>query len=110
MKPRSSTGTFASSSGRNWPFRKTMCASLLEPQPQCIPRTSDQARLADGLEGDERMLAVRLAVERHAQRADALALRERRHQRLLRDELGLELVGLALRHGDQEITLDAGFD
>ena len=54
-----------------------MRSPLLEPEPQCIPGPAEESRGRHRLQRDERILADRLAVERHAQRADALALRER---------------------------------
>src|SRR3954465_1771040 len=87
MKPRSRTETFASSMARNFPFRKTMQTSAaredrsLHPEPQCIPGAAEDARLGHRLEGEQRVLAQRLSVERHAQRADALPLRDGRDQR-----------------------------
>src|SRR5258708_22780232 len=94
MKPRSRTETFASSTGRNFPFRKTIKTSL-EPEPQCIPGAAPDARLGDRIESDQRVLAKRLAVERYPQRGDALPLSDRRDQRLLGSQLRLEFVGLA---------------
>src|SRR5262245_29128982 len=81
-------------SGKRW---------LLDPQPECIPGAADEARRADRLERDERKLGERLAFERDAQRPDALVLRYRRDQRLLRHGVGLELAGLACGHRDVHI-------
>src|SRR3970282_2418331 len=67
MKPRSSTGTVACSSGRNLPFRKTMLGPLLEPEPQCIPGTAEDSRLGDAFQRHHRIFAERAAAERHAQ-------------------------------------------
>src|SRR5204863_9581552 len=99
MNPRSSTETFASSIGRILPFRKTMCASLLEPQPECIPGPPENPRDSHRLERDDGVLADRPAIVRDAQRADALALGDRRDERLLRQQLGLQLARLACRPG-----------
>src|SRR5262245_37959272 len=109
MKPRSSTGTRASSMGRNFPFRKTMLAPLLEPQPQCIPRAAEDTGDLDRLQGHQRVFADELAVVRHAQRTDPLALRHGSEQRLLRQELGLQLLGLALGHRDDDVVVESGF-
>ena len=56
------------------------------------------------------MLGERLAIERDAQRGDALSARDRSDDRLLGNDIGLELSGLALRHGDIEVALHAGLD
>src|SRR5581483_11249738 len=108
MKPRSRTGTLASSSGRNVPFRKTMLASLLEPEPQCIPGPAKEARRRHRLEREQRKLLERLALEAHAQGADALALRDRRDEGLLREQLRLELLALAFRHRHHHVGLEPG--
>src|SRR5256885_16896153 len=83
-------------------------SALLEPEPQCIPRAADETRRGHRVERDERVLADLLALERDAQRADALTLRDRRDERLLREQFGFELVGLALRHGEHEVAREAG--
>ena len=70
-------------------------------------RAAEEARHGHRLQRDERIFAEGLAIVRDAQHADALALAERRDQRLLRDELGFQPVGLALRHGDEKIGADA---
>src|SRR3954471_18174702 len=108
MKPRSRTGTLASSSGRRLPFRKTMRAPLLDPQAQCIPRASEDAGHAHWLEGHDRILAEGLAVVRDAQRTHALALSNGRKERLLREQLSLQLVGLALGHGHDHVGQESG--
>src|SRR3954470_7651513 len=115
MKPRSRTGTFASSGGRNSPFRKTMLMlvswcqlRLLEPQPECIPRPAEDAGHRHGLQGHDRVFGERLAVESHTQCAHALALRHRRKQRLLGEQIRLQLVGLTPRHGHEESAREAG--
>src|SRR2546430_13188110 len=59
MNPRSSTETFASSIGRILPFRKTMCASLLEPQPECIPGPPENPGDSHRLESDDGVFADR---------------------------------------------------
>src|ERR671934_2094688 len=110
MKPRSSTEIFASSSGRNCPFKKTMSASLLQPQPQCIPGLAENACPADGLERNKRVFAQRFAIERQAKRADTLALVDWRHERRLRHELGFELFRFSFRHRDHEIVSETGFE
>src|SRR5258708_35317126 len=79
----------------------------LEPEPQCIPGAAPDARLGNRFERDQRVLAERLAIERHPQRGDALPLGDRRDQRLLGGEPGLELAGLALGYGDQQIAPEA---
>src|SRR2546430_3414396 len=91
MNPRSSTETFASSIGRILPFRKTMRASLLEPQPECIPGPPENPGDSHRLESDDGVFAHRPAIVRDAQRADALAPCHRRDERLLRQQLGLQL-------------------
>src|SRR5262245_50770669 len=111
MNPRSRADTFASSAGTTLPFRKTMLMELLsrlEPEPQCIPGTAEESRHRHGLERDHRVFAEQFALERDAQCADALPLRHRREQRPLREQLGLQLLRLALRHGDEQIVLEAG--
>src|SRR5881409_3620501 len=110
MNPRSSTETFASSMGRILPFRKTMCASLLEPQPECIPGPPENPGDSHRLEGDDGVFADRPAIVRDAQRADALAPCHRRDERLLRQQLGLQLARLAFRHGDHQVALEACLD
>src|SRR6266446_6680791 len=107
MNPRSSTETFASSIGRILPFRKTMCASLLEPQPECIPGTPENPGDSHRLESDDGVFAEQPAIVHDAQRADALALSHRRDERLLRQQFGPQLVRLAFRHGDHQVALEA---
>src|SRR5512147_1888668 len=108
MKPRSSTGTRASSIGMNFPFRKTIpAAPLLEPEPQCIPRAAEKPRGRHRLQRDHRVLAERLALQRHAQVADARALGYRRDQRRQREQIGLHFLGLALGHADQQVAAEA---
>src|SRR4051812_9506506 len=116
MKPRSRTETFASSIATNLPLRKTLLiaapldssgAWLLQPQSECIPGASENTRLGHQLQSEQRVLADRLAVEGNAQQPDTLVLCERRHQGLLRHQLRLDLVGLALGHSHQQVALDA---
>src|SRR2546426_277837 len=110
MNPRSSTETFASSIGRILPFRKTMCASLLEPQPECIPGSPENPGDSHRLESDDGVFADRPAIVRDAQRADALAPCHRRDERLLRQHFALQLARLASRHGDHQVALEACLD
>src|SRR2546430_10470654 len=107
MNPRSSTETFASSIGRILPFRKTMCASLLEPQPECIPGPPENPGDSHRLESDDGVFAHRPAIVRDAQRADALAPCHRRDEQLLRHQLRLQLARPALRPGDHPFALEA---
>src|SRR5258708_26018401 len=110
MNPRSSTETFASSIGRILPFRKTMCASLLEPQPECIPATPENPGDSHWLQSNDGVFADRPAVVRDAQRADALALCDRRDERLLRQQFGFQLVRLAFPHCDHQVARDTCLD
>src|SRR5215213_11721544 len=116
MKPRASTETFASSIATSLPLRKTLLIAapldssgtwLLQPQSECIPGASENTRFRHRLQSEQGILADRLAVERDAQHADALVLRERRDQGLLRHQLGFDLVRLALGHGHQQVALHA---
>src|SRR6185503_8790807 len=94
MKPRSSTGTRASSTGMNLPFRKTMLAPLLEPEAQCIPGPHQNACGGNLFERDHGVFAERLAVERHAQVADPGACRDRRDERRQSKQFRLQPVAL----------------
>src|SRR2546428_4944738 len=105
MNPRSSTEPFASSIGRILPFRKTMCASLLEPQPECIPGPPENPGDSHRLESDDGVFADRPAIVRDAQRADALAPCHRRDERLLPQQPGPQPARLAFRHGDHQVAL-----
>src|SRR5688572_2056806 len=95
MKPRSSTEICALSSGRNSPLRYAVsfiavsrarewgncrakstparCRRSAEQQPQRVPAASQDAGNRDALQRDHRHLAVRLALERQLDRADALS-------------------------------------
>src|SRR5258706_16410648 len=108
MKPRSSTGIRASSTGMNFPFRKTTSTSLLEPEPECIPGPAENACRGHRFERDHGILADRLAVERDTQVADARALGDRRNQRRHRQQLGLEPLALPLGPRPQEATAKTG--
>src|SRR5262245_31093369 len=111
MKPRSRTEIFASSSATSLPFRKTLlmtCLSLLQPQPQCIPGTAENTRFAHRLEREQRILAERPALEADLERADALVLRQRGDEGLLRHHLRLQLLRLAFGDRYQQVVLQAG--
>src|ERR1700674_58592 len=109
MKPRSSTETFASSSGRKRPLRYTVMRNApgydggsaldlsLEPQADGVPCASEQARERHLHQCDERILADRLCVERDLDHADTLPLRDRSNQRLDGLQRELQLLRLALR-------------
>src|SRR5690606_31206519 len=84
--------------------------SLREHHPKAVPGAAEPARRLDGAEGDQRPLEQQLVVDPDSQRADALALRDRRDQRLDALDLGLDLVGLAARHGHAQFAVEAAGD
>src|SRR5258706_7329425 len=108
MKPRSSTVIRASSTGMNFPFRKTTSTSLLEPEPECIPGPAENACRGHRFERDHGILADRLAVERDTQVADERALGDRRNERRQRQQFRLEPLALPLGHGHHQVTAKTG--
>ncbi|VXB45557.1 hypothetical protein BURKHO8Y_140003 [Burkholderia sp. 8Y] len=76
-------------------------------QQRGIPQAAEEAGLRHVLQRDERELRDVLAVRHHADRADLLALLDRRDQQIVVRDGRLDLVAEALRHGDVLIGLDA---
>src|SRR5690606_27770948 len=67
-------------------------SEALEEHHDRIPQAAEEARHLGVLQGDHRVLAERLAVDRDGQRADLLAALQRRHQRLAALQADLDLV------------------
>src|SRR5690349_8002256 len=79
----------------------TGAGSLLDPEPQGVPGAPEESGLRNGLERDEGNVDDRRAADRaDLDRADALALGERRDERVGALDLRLQLAALSLRHGD----------
>src|SRR5512134_304910 len=110
MKPRSSTGTRASSMGRNLPFRKTMQTSLLEQQAECIPGAAEEARHGDLFQRYHGILAERLAFQLHPQHPYTLPARDRRDHRRMREQLRAEPARLAFGYRYHQALGEAGPD
>src|SRR5689334_1036142 len=77
--------------------------SLLDPETQRVPGPAEDAGFGDRFERDQRDLDDRRTADRRdLDGADALALRERRDQRVGALDLALQLAALSLRHADED--------
>src|SRR5512143_2698117 len=116
MKPRSSTGTWACSSGMNCPLRYTVMvrfpgASILVKQhADAVHAAREHVGQRHRFHGHQRQFQIGLAGEGEFQRTDALACAERCKQGTLRFDGGLQLVAHALRDGDGEAIAKADVD
>src|SRR5450631_1199244 len=86
-------------------------AASFDPEAQRVPGAAEDAALLDGGHHDQRHFGdLRSAGRRHEDAADALALGERRNQRVAALDLGLELAALALGHAQEHRSGGAELD
>ncbi len=74
----------------------------LDPEPDGIPGTTEDARLLDGLERHQGHFGDLLVTQRNLERADGLPLGQGGDQRVLADDLGGYLASRARRHRDDD--------